>query len=122
MSDAKTQPQPAPAGPAGDRVRSILDRWDAKADRYELDVKTNRLHALSVKEYVEDFQYLLDRAFERRQHLSDRDREHLLNMDRDFREFEQNHRKQVDENRRAPMGLGYVVRNVRFLARVAAAR
>lgn len=107
---------------AEDRVPAILARWDAKADRYELDVKANRLHALSVREYVEDFQYLLDRAFERRALLSDRDREALVNMDRDFREFEQNHRKMVDENRRAPMGLGYVVRNVRFLARVAAAR
>lgn len=119
---AEQKTQPDPARPAEDRVPAILARWDAKADRYELDVKANRLHALSVREYVEDFQYLLDRAFERRALLSDGDRERLLNMDRDFREFEQNHRRQVDENRRAPMGLGYVVRNVRFLARVAAAR
>lgn len=120
MSETATAPAtaPTPAESDADRTARIELWWGQYRADFAEQVETNQLDMLPAKKVSDEISFLVEQARESG-HASGKVLERLRNVAAEWREYRVSNMKDINADRRVPMGCGKVCRTVEFLIAVA---
>ncbi len=117
MSQTATTPKAEPASDM-DRLAAIELEWERYKADYAEDIRSGALDNLPAGKVSGQVEFLVEQA-KRAGAKTDRDRERLRSIDREWREYRQFNGKDITADRRVPVAVGKLLRTVAFLAAVA---